>query len=345
MKCGVLVVALATLVVALRWAWFVHPDIAIQRHALDVLLSSHWTSTYVTVPQAQMGPLPILLVGLPREAYVAVTALLVGPFLWWAAPRTAGRAKSSLWAAAAVGLVVPWSQFAWKGHADDALVLTGAALVVWALERSSTRLAVTGLVLATLAKPTAVLLAPALSPGLLLALVAATAAVWLPFALADPGGFLHAGRGITQVAPESVWGYLGVPHSRPPAWNRPVLFLAGLTAGWAVRARGPALAILLAFTVRSLLEFQPAPAYAASVVALALVVDARTPWRFPAFTVLALGAFWTSQPALEGYSGLPRLGFHLAVLGLGVAHSLGPQRHRRAQQGTESTNPRPWTRV
>ncbi len=313
------VIALTVLAASLRWRDVLHPDIVIQQQAARALLSPAWTTTYVAVPTAQMGPLAIALIELPRSAYIALTSLLVLPFLHLGAPPGGGSARRLLWCAASIGLVVPWSQFAWKGHADDALVLCCAAGTVWAVEHDNHRQAVLAFVVGMAAKPTALLLAPVIPSEGLLAGFLGAGLLWAPFVCFDPAQFLRAGRGVMHVSPQSLWGRAGVSTGPPPAWLRPSqLALAMGAASWA-RARGCAsVAVLAAFTLRSLLEMTPAPAYAASVVALALVADARQSRAVPIFTLLGLAAFWTSQPALDGASGWPRIVAHLALLAVAV---------------------------
>jgi hypothetical protein len=314
----VALVALVTVVDAWTWRWFVHPDLGIAQRAAGVLFSGDWYRTYLEVPRAQMGPLSIAASRLPHDGYVVLVAALVLPFLALAAAPLRGRRGDRLWLLACWGLVVPWAQFAWKGHADDALVLVCAALVVHALDRGARPRVLLALwAVALLAKPTAVVFLPlVVSSAESLALAAAVfVLLWLPFAGASPSGFLDAAKGVMQVSPHSLWGETIGLDGPPPVWLRPVQLGASLAAAaWATVRRAPAVALLLAFTVRSMTEMNPAPSYAASVVALALLADARSRWPPVLFTLPALAAFWTSQPALEGASGWPRILAHLTVI-------------------------------
>jgi len=314
--------ALVTVVDAWTWRWFVHPDQGIAQRAAGVLFSPDWYRTYLEVPRAQMGPLAIAASRLPHDGYVVLVAALVLPFLALAAAPLDGRRRDGLWLVACWGLVVPWAQFAWKGHADDALVLVCAALVVHALDRGARPGVVLALwAVALLAKPTAVVFVPLVVSSVETAAWAAAVfvLVWLPFVWDSPAGFLHAAKGVMRVSPHSLWGETGGPAGPPPFWLRPVQLGAGIAAAaWAMARRAPAVALLLAFTVRSLAEMNPAPSYAASVVALALLADARS-GRLPVlFTIPALAAFWTSQQALEGASGWPRIAAHLTVITLSL---------------------------
>jgi hypothetical protein len=318
----VALVALVTVVDAWTWRWFVHPDLGIAQRAAGVLFSPDWYRTYLEVPRAQMGPLAIAASRLPHDGYVVLVAALVLPFLALAAAPLDGRRRDGLWLVACWGLVVPWAQFAWKGHADDALVLVCAALVVHALDRGARPGVVLALwAVALLAKPTAVVFVPLVVSSVETAAWAAAVfvLVWLPFVWDSPAGFLHAAKGVMRVSPHSLWGETGGLDGPPPIWLRPVQLGAGIAAAaWAMARRAPAVALLLAFTVRSLAEMNPAPSYAASVVALALLADARS-GRLPVlFTIPALAAFWTSQQALEGASGWPRIAAHLTVITLSL---------------------------
>jgi hypothetical protein len=324
-------VALAVLAVSLRWRGFVHPDVVIQQEAAGVLLSQRWAETYLSVPKAQMGPLAVVLITMPHDLYLTLTSLLVLPFLTLARPIKRSRAQRIVWCTASAGLVVPWSQFAWKGHADDALVLCCAATGLWAYERHQPKLTVAAFVVGMAVKPTAALLAPLLSWEGLLIGTAATVLLWAPFAWSDPPGFLRAGRGVMHVAPQSLWGRIGLAAGAPPGWLRPSQLVLGLgTALWVRARRHVSVAVLAAFTLRSLMEMTPAPAYAASLVALALVADAREARVLPMFTILALVAFWTSQPALNGASGWPRIAAHVALLALTMRAAMAPPNHEPA---------------
>jgi hypothetical protein len=335
----IVLVALATVLNAWTWRWFVHPDTRIAQRASDVLLSADWYRTYLEVPQAQMGPLSIAVSRLPHDLYVVLVAGLGLPFLALAAAALPGRRRDHLWHAACFGLIVPWSQFAWKGHADDALVLLAAALLLHALDRrAGAGVVLTLWAVALLAKPTAVLFLPLVvtSAGTMASAGLVFAFVWLPFVWDSPTGFLRAAKGIMQVSPHSLWGELGLAAGPPPAWLRPVQLGASLAAAWATARRAPAVALLLAFTVRSMAEMNPAPSYAGSVVALALLADARSARPPVLFSIPALAAFWTSQPALEGASGWPRILAHLAVIALCLWCVLRDAGNARAARSPEA---------
>lgn len=88
-----------------------------------------------------MGPLALLLARLPRPVYVVLVAAAVALCLHWfcdavvdsgsvAGDRVWDGRRLVLLAAGGALVVAPWAQLAWKGHADDALLLTGSALLL-----------------------------------------------------------------------------------------------------------------------------------------------------------------------------------------------------------------------
>ncbi len=315
-----LVAPTSTLVVvdAWRWRWFIHPDVAIARRAANILMSADGLHVYAQAPLAQMGPLAIALIRMPHAVYNVAVAALVLPFLLMAArPLLTGEGASRriTWMIATTLLIAPWAQLAWKGHADDALVLVGAAAMLTGLAIKRPRWLVAGWVLAVAGKPTALALAPLLlaSPSSLWVSVIFTVAMWGPFLSVDPGAMMRAGQGVMAVVPGDALAYLGVAHGRPPAWVRPLqLLISWIGTGIGhLRAR-PAAGLLGALAARAVLEPNPAPAYSIALVAIALFVDAGR--RLPLTTVVAAAGFWTSQMVLDGGSGVPRLTFLLALV-------------------------------
>ncbi len=320
---ALVLVALITTVDAWTWRTVQHPDVILARRAADVLFSPDWAWTYIRVPLAQMGPLSIGLSRLPHDLYVALVAALVLPFLLVAATPLQRDIKAYLWLTAACGVIVPGPSSPGRAMPTTLWCSCAPPSPSGAWNRARTRWWPVGLCgVAGLAKPTAVLLLPLLatSPITLAAAAAVLAVTWLPFAVASPTEFLAAGKGVMQVHRHSLWGELGMHHALPPGWLRPLQFGLALALGTgAALGRRPGLALLLAFTVRSVFEMNPAPAYAASMVALALVADARTPWRLPLLTAFSLVAFWVSQSTLDGAPGWLRVAAHLVVLGLALA--------------------------
>lgn len=307
-----LLVVSLTLVQAWRWRGPVHPDWLIARSAGDDLLSARGLLVYADNPRAQMGPLALVLAQMPRMAYLVLVAVAVGVFLGLVALAADLPTRAGARAAAAVGgglLVAPWTQLAWKGHADDALVLLGAAWLLLALARRRRVQAVAALALAMLGKPTALVLTPLMLVEAQLAIAGALAvlAVWGPFLAADASAMLSAGRGVMPVGAGSLPDVVGHRTGEPiPAWVRGTQLVGGLGATLlGVLRQRPAEGLLLAFTVRAAVETNPAPAYSIPLVALAILPDIRR--GYPLLAPLAALTFWLSQPVLDGGPGWPRL--------------------------------------
>ena len=93
-----------------------------------------------------------------------------------------------------VAVVVPWSQLAWKGHGDDALVLLGTALVIRSLAAGSRNGQWLGLAVALLGKPTAVVLLPTF----VVSLPAEVGAAVITAVISAP---LHARRSVGSCTP------------------------------------------------------------------------------------------------------------------------------------------------
>jgi hypothetical protein len=327
-----LTAALAAASVAVTWTHRgdIHPDWRIARRAGRSLLFGDHLAVYASNPRAQMGPLALLVALVPRTAYYLLVAALLAVPVWciarhWA-PAPAGLRGRLLLVGCCAATVVPWTQLAWKGHADDALVLAGGVVALTALRRGDRPTAVCGYAVAVAGKPTAIVLAPvlAVSPGLLVALGAVTVAVWAPFVLASPTGAAQASRGVMDVGRGSAAELLGWPAGAPiPGWVRPLQLVAGLAAAALGRLRDrPWEGLVLAFTLRAVLETNPAPAYSIPLVLLSVVPDLRR--GSPLMTATALATWWLSQGVLNGDPGYARMALLLllaAVAGYDVARS------------------------
>ncbi|MDQ1602336.1 MAG: hypothetical protein QOE01_181 [Actinomycetota bacterium] len=266
-------------------------DWHIARSAGHTLLSGDALSVYADHPLAQMGPLALLVAGLlPKSAYIVLVALLLTPFLQLCesvAPRDVPKSRVAICTGLGGALLVyPWADFAEQGHIDDVLVLFGCALMLKALQRRSAVLGGAAFALAVAAKPTALIAAPLLLPlGATAVSIAAasTAAVWLPFALADLHGFLASGKGVIDVRAGSLLDFVGYdPGSATPWWVRAIALGGGaLLCAVFVRRRDPARGLLAGFAVRAFIDPNPATCYAATLVALGLFADVgvrRVPW-------------------------------------------------------------------
>jgi hypothetical protein len=321
---GVAVATFLTVRESFQWIHVIHPDVIIGRTAAHLLLGSGGLHLYAQYPVAQMGPGAILLSLLPRPLYLLLIAGLLGPVLLRlldAALAVSGRPLTpavALMTTVGAGCCAwPWSQLAWKGHADDALVLAGAAMMLPSRYpgRRRLRIRLIGVAVAALGKPTAAVLLGLTVGGegaAALAAVAVFALVWLPFVVVDPAGFLSAGRGVMEVGSQSLPNLLGYrAGSAPPSWIRFVQLGGGIlvVAFAAVRQR-PLHALLAAFVVRAVVDPNPAPAYCIGVVVLAVAVDLTRQRPLPWTTAPAVIAFWVSPAVLAGGPG----GFRAAVL-------------------------------
>jgi hypothetical protein len=184
-------------------------------------------------------------------------------------------------------------------------------------------------------------------PGPVLACVmtiAAIAAGWLPFYLADPGTMAAAHFTITNL-PDSAVRALGVRTARTPSWDRPAQLVAGCAVGTlAIWRRRWAGAILLAVGARIALDPGAHAYYTAGVMAGALLWDtvgARRPW--PLWSLLSLGAL-TGVPLLTGdaaVQGRFRLGllitFTLAILLMPARCCREPAEDSAAPSGATTT--------
>lgn len=303
-----LVLMISTVVESWRWRGPVHPDWLIARRAAHSLFGQDGFNVYAVHPDAQMGPLALALSLLPRHLYlVLVAASVIFCFLPLASREFHWTGKRRAIAVLSI-LTVPfaWSQLAWKGHADDALVSIG---LCW-MALGSRSLKPWGFALAIAGKPTALVALPfVLVEGMQVAMTALllTGLVWTPFLFADAHALLRAGKGIMPVGRGSLSDFLGyAPGSRIPIWVRPAQLIAGLVATSAASlAKRPLEGLVAAFSCRALVETNPAPAYSIPIVIFAAMSDLqRNRW---ALLPLSLLGFFASQPVLDGSSGLPRL--------------------------------------
>jgi hypothetical protein len=314
----VLVAALAA-VTAILVAWQLRNDHVSSDRTTAVSAGTYLLhgglDVYTVWRQAQMGPLALVLAALlPTALFIVVVGGCAGLFVWLGYEATGATVRP--WhAAGAVMVGGAWQRWTFTGHADDVLVLVGLATILVGARRRSGWLAAAGLVLALLGKPTAALFVPlvwfvdrrATGYALLVA-----AACWMPFFLADPAGFLHAGEGVMGVHHDSLWGLLGVTGPYPH-YVRPLQLALAWTAGLVLARRSglPAVA-LVAVVARAALEPAAMPLYWMSIVAVALLVD--LPRRFPLVTAVAfLGFLLDLVDSTSVAAGLVRLALLVAV--------------------------------
>jgi hypothetical protein len=272
------------------------------------------------MPQAQMGPLSLVVAGLlPHPLYVVVLCALFPVFIWMIHRAAPGRI--GVWHVAGAVLVgYPWHRFAITGHLDDALVLIAALGLVDAKRRRSPWSACGWFVLGLAAKPTAVMFLPLVflvSRRAGLVAIAGAGLVYLPFVAVDVPGFLHAGRGVIHVMPYSVPAMLGEPVGEAyPFWIRPAQLVGSLFLCWLLARRGAAMAsVVAAYTWRTIPEPGMFAAYCTSVMGACLGLDVlrrRVPWM----TELAMLAWLASTTASSGFHPLAAAVRLVALVGI-----------------------------
>jgi hypothetical protein len=322
-------------------------DWPIARAAGDFLLQGN-LNVYVEQPGAQMGPLALVIAALlPGKVYLLFVAALLGIFLALVLHTGVGERSLPALLAAALLLAWPWAALAVQGHADDALVLTALAGMLLAHRRAHTLGVVAAFLVAIVAKPTAAVFLPLLllhSPVALLAGVGGAALLWAPFVLADPIGFLSAGRGHSDVLHGSVLALVGIePYSGYPGWVRPLQLVLCLAAAWWLgRDKGWPAAIAGVLALRTLLEPATWNYYSTSVIAGALLFETARGSRVP---VLSLTGFLTFVLSYTFFKELPApLGVLRAVALLGVLaaaiHGLAPPRRGERPVGAPESEVR-----
>ena len=284
---------------------------------------------YAHRPEAQVGPLALVLTALPRPLFVAlVCSMFLGVLL---AARRLGVPERTILVLGSIGSIV-WALSAVGGHVDDQLVVLGAALMIVGIREHRPSAVGWGFVLALAGKPTGVVLAPLLL-GLgwptLLGAAAGVAALWAPFVLADVGGFFGAGQGIVTVQPWSTPFMLGEPVGEAfPEWVRPVQLVGGLILCAVVaRRNGPAAAVIAALAFRAFLEPGAWPSYSNALVVLVLLLPGRrVPLGFLAVGSWLAGWLLIASPGLV--SGLLHSGLLLALVAAAALlrqEAAGPQ--------------------
>jgi hypothetical protein len=307
---------------------------------------------YATHPQLQIGPLSFVVAQVLRHAgpdqglVVAQVALsIVGLFLVQAIAGIAAQVRPSLAAdpgrlrgtvlAGGAVFMIAWVELAVAyTHLDDALALALAVLAVRAVISGRPGMAGLCVGLAADAKPWALVFLPIVLslPGrarwqAIAVALAAVAAGWLPFVLADPGTLAATGHFTILNLPPSALRALGVTDPRTPGWDRPAQLVVGWVLGTVavLRRRWPAV-ILLGVGARIALDPAVHGYYTAGVLVGALLWDtlgARRPypaWCLTSFAALNLAPLLTRNATVLGHV---RLGL---VLAFTAALLLGPDR-------------------
>jgi len=303
---------------------------------------------YATHPQLQIGPLTFLaaepLNGLPAWLSGSVAALVIaatGPAMLASLSHLPHLSMTDRQRGLAAGVLMPvWAELAVHyTHLDDALALVLLMAGMHALARRWPIPAALLLAASADAKPWALAFVP-----LLLVLprdrwhravpvwLAAVAAAWLPFVLADPQTLHAGGFSIPNVASSSLRA-LGVTAAATPSWDRPLQLLVGGVLGAVAVIRGRWLVVpAVVLAVRMLLDPAAYPYYTAGLVLATVLVDVgwrqtRWPWVSIAvvvglYAVRNLGPF-TPTDAVLGW-------LRAATLLGALAIALGPDWRKQA---------------
>lgn len=310
-------------------------------------------------PELQFGPLsivaavPFVPLGPALGAWVAMIVSSVAGLVALAllldtvrrlAPGVGDAAGTWVLLVGGAAAVITWGDVAVRtAHIDDAIALVATAAALRSCAQGRGRATTAALVVASAAKPWAVMFAPlALVPptgargareALARALVrfglvgAITALMWAPFVVAEPQTLDTTRYRITNDV-TSVLRALGIDDPTTPLWVRPTQLIGGmsLVALLVVRGRWPA-ALLVGVAWRILLDPGAHRYYTVGLVLGALLVElpARR-GRFPWFTLVA--AVVLEATAIPGVPGTPartlRLACVAAALLVGLLH--GPHR-------------------
>jgi hypothetical protein len=296
-------------------------DWADAQRAGRFLLAGH-LDVFARMPEVQMGPLSLTLAGLLSGPVYMVSVCAMLPLLLWliSMPFPPGRGTYGRLLLGGMLLSWPWAAYAVQGHGDDAIVMLGVVAMVTSLHRQRNVGVVAGFLLAIAAKPTAILFLPLTFLTNRRAGVLATigaGAIWAPFVLADPSGFLAAGSGKGDLWPNSLIDFVGgQPHTGFPVWVRPVQLVGGLALCWVLARRdGPAAAVAGVLAFRILLEPGTWNYYSTAIIVAGLMLDLHRGHRLPWVTLLGFISFAAQigDPPISLAPGIVRL---LALAGV-----------------------------
>ena len=312
---------------------------------------------YATHPQLQIGPLTFLaaapLSGLPASLSGSVAAVVIaaaGPAMLLSLSHLPHLTITDRQRGLAAAVLLPvWAELAVHyTHLDDALALVLLLAGMHAIARCRTIPAALLLAASADAKPWALAFIPLLLvlprdrwQRAVLVWLAAVAAAWLPFVLADPQTLHAGGFAIANVASSSLRA-LGVTGASTPSWDRPVQLLLGAALGVVAVRRGRWLVVpAVVVSVRMLLDPGAYPYYTAGLVLATVVLDVgwrRTRWPWVSMGVVlglyAVRAMGPLTPTNEVLGWL-RLVTILCVL----AVALGPdwRAHRVHRTGQDQS--------
>jgi hypothetical protein len=245
---------------------------------------------------------------------------------------------------AAAVLLPVWGELAVHyTHLDDALALILLVASMHAIARCKPIPAALLLAASADAKPWALAFVPLLLVlprerwfRAVLVWVAAVAAAWLPFVLADPSTLHASGFTIPNVASSSLRA-LGVTAASTPSWDRPVQVLLGVGLGAVAVYRGRWLVVpAVVLSVRMLLDPGAYSYYTAGLVLATVIADLgwrRTRWPWMSIgVVLGLYAVRSLGPLTptDDVLGWLRAATLLGVLVL----TLGPDWRRHPRRGS-----------
>jgi len=338
------------------WAWMALWAAAQAGHALvswhfvatgAALLSSDGTGAglhlYAAHPQLQIGPLTFVaatpLNDLPAWLSGSVAALIIaatGPALLLSLSHLPHLTITNRQRGLAATVLMPvWAELAVHyTHLDDALALVLLMAGLHAVARCRPIPAALLLAASADAKPWALAFVPLLLVlprhrwhRAALVWLAAAAAAWLPFVLADPRTLHAGGFSIPNVASSSLRA-LDVAAASTPSWDRPVQLLVGVVLGVVAVRRGRWLvmpAVVLA--VRMLLDPGAYPYYTAGLVLATILLDLgwrRTRW--PWVSMAVVGGLYVVRYLGPSTPTNAQLGWLRAATLLGVlAVALGPE--------------------
>jgi hypothetical protein len=175
--------------------------------------------------------------------------------------------------------------------------------------------------------------------------LAAVAAAWLPFVLADPRTLHAGGFSIPNVASSSLRA-LGVTAASTPSWDRPVQLLLGAALGVVAVRRGRWLVVpAVVLAVRMLLDPGAYPYYTAGLVLATVVLDVgwrRTRWPWVSMGVVlglyAVRAMGPLTPTNEVLGWL-RVATILCVLAVALGPDWREHRVRWSRQDQSAAYP------
>jgi hypothetical protein len=299
-------------------------------------------------PELTTGPLSLLAArglllfgaGGWFAAHIAMAALGLASI--WTLERAAAplRQRRELRVASLVGgllVVRMWNELALTGHIDDALALSGLALVSWAVVSHKPYLAGVALAAAVTCKPWAIVAVPllaALPARRLLAFAitpAAVACAAAPFVLGDGRTLAASAKYNLEIASDSGLRVLQLAAGDAPHWLRAAQLAAGLAVGaLAVLRRRPEAVLFVALATKVALDSQTVAYYSTAALFGALAYDligrrsALPIWTLLTYLALHSSMEVVASPTLRAEL---RLGIALApillLLGLRRTHMPG----------------------